>query len=152
MADDKKDQVGGSQTPATSAPTGVASSTVGVNGPFPAELAGWNWGAFLLNWIWGIGHSVWIALLVLLLGFIPFIGSIGALGLAIYLGIKGNELAWQNRKFESVEQFKAVEKAWTKWAVILLILGIVLGILGFIAFFVLIAASGASTTTTTTSF
>ncbi|WP_281405489.1 hypothetical protein [Mesorhizobium sp. B2-6-4] len=23
----------------------------------PAELDRWNWGAFFLNWIWGIGNS-----------------------------------------------------------------------------------------------
>ncbi len=24
----------------------------------PAEIDRWNWGAFLLNWIWGIGRAV----------------------------------------------------------------------------------------------
>ena len=101
------------------APTGVnsAPSTGGLNGPFPAELRGWNWGAFLLNWIWGIGNSVWIALL----SFLPFIGLI----MLFVLGAKGNEWAWQNRKFDNVEEFKAVQRAWTRWGVGLFLLQVV---------------------------
>src|SRR6516162_11951094 len=32
----------------------------------PAEIKRWNWGAFLLNWIWGIGNQTYIALLALI--------------------------------------------------------------------------------------
>jgi hypothetical protein len=35
----------------------------------PAEINRWNWGAFLLNWIWGIGNQTYIALLALIPGF-----------------------------------------------------------------------------------
>ena len=38
----------------------------------PSEIQRWNWGAFLLNWIWGIGNNVLLALLV----FVPFFGFI----------------------------------------------------------------------------
>ncbi len=31
----------------------------------PAEIDRWNWGAFLLNAIWGIGNNTFIALLTL---------------------------------------------------------------------------------------
>ena len=31
----------------------------------PPELDRWNWGAFLLNWIWGVGNNTYIALLTL---------------------------------------------------------------------------------------
>lgn len=91
----------------------------------PEEIKGLNWGAFLLNWIWGIGNQVWIALLAL----IPCIN----LFVAIYLLIKGNELAWQSgRQWESVEQFKAVQAAWTKWGLIILVLSIVLNIISYV--------------------
>ncbi len=53
----------------------------------PKEVRGWNWGAFLLNWIWGMGNGVWISLLAL----IPFVGII----MAIVLGVKGSEWAWR---------------------------------------------------------
>lgn len=107
-------------------PTGTTGtvSSAGVNGPFPAELNTWNWGAFFLTWIWAIGNSVWIGLLAL-------IGPI-ALIMAIVLGIKGNEWAWKSRKFDGVQQFKQVQAAWTKWGVILFIVSIVITIITWI--------------------
>ena len=46
---------------ATENTSGQGSSAV-----VPKEVHGWNWGAFLLNWIWGIGNNVWLALLALI--------------------------------------------------------------------------------------
>ncbi|MBI3231352.1 MAG: hypothetical protein HYZ45_14665, partial [Burkholderiales bacterium] len=34
----------------------------------------------------------------------------------IYLGINGRELAWQNKRWESVEHFQQVQKKWSAWA------------------------------------
>jgi predicted PurR-regulated permease PerM len=131
------------QPPVTAqAPVGVnsvgTSGVDGPNGPFPAELNHWNWGAFLLSWIWAIGNHVWIGLLVLL-SFIPVIGGIIALVMVIMLGIKGNEWAWKAKKWDSVEHFKTVQKKWAKWGVILLIVGIVVGILVAVAVIALLA-------------
>ena len=95
----------------------------------PNELKGWNWGAFFLNWIWGIGNSVWIAFLVLILGIIWM----------IVLGIKGNEWAWKNKKWDSIEHFKKTQRTWKRWGVGLFIAGIVLGILYAIVAAVLVA-------------
>lgn len=110
---------------ASAAPVGVAAAASAASGDFPAELQGWNWGAFFLNWIWGIGNRVWISLLVLPLALIPFLGGIGVLVMMIVLGLKGNEWAWKNRHFESVEQFRAVQKTWALWGVIIFVLGLV---------------------------
>ncbi|MDW7651180.1 MAG: hypothetical protein SCK29_11100 [Bacillota bacterium] len=49
------------------------------------------------------------------------------------LGIKGNEWAWQNRQWDSVEQFHIVQKKWALWGWILFIAGIVLSVLMIIA-------------------
>lgn len=88
----------------------------GMHGSVPAEImGGWNWGAFLLGWIWGIGHSVWIALLAFIVPW-PI--------MEIILGVKGNEWAWQNRRFESVEHFKEVQRKWTIWGVIIYIISL----------------------------
>ena len=38
----------------------------------PAELQGLNFGAFLLNWIWAIGHNYWLGLLCL----VPCVGVV----------------------------------------------------------------------------
>ena len=77
------------------------SSGQGPSGIVPAEVDRWNWGAFLLNWIWGVGNNTFIALLM----FVPFAGII----MMFVLGVKGSEWAWRNKRWESVEQFKAVQ-------------------------------------------
>jgi hypothetical protein len=86
----------------------------------PAGIDKWNWGAFLLNWIWGLGNSTFIALLVLL----PFVNIV----MVFVLGAKGNKWAWQNKKWDSIEQFQRVQGQWSKWAVIVFVAIIVLSI------------------------
>ena len=73
----------------------------------PPEVKKWNWGALLLGWIWGLGNKVPIMLLCL----IPYVGII----MAIVGGAKGSEWAWRNKRWESVEQFKRVQKKWAWW-------------------------------------
>lgn len=118
-------------TPPPPAPAPAAQTA----GPVSAQiedpfLKKWNWGAFLLHWIWAFGHGlpVW-GIIGLVAMFVPFLGSLALLGIAIYLGIKGNELAWQTGRYLSFEVLKETEKKWTKWAVIIFIIGIVLGVL-----------------------
>jgi len=82
----------------------------------PIGVAGWSWGAFSLNWIWAIGNKTYIGLLAL----VPYIGFI----MAVILGIKGREWAWQNKRWASVEHFQSVQKRWTIWGLVLLILPI----------------------------
>lgn len=94
------------------------------NEDMPEELKGWNWGAFLLNWIWGIGNRTYIALLM----FVPFVNLV----MIFVLGVKGNKWAWHNRQWESVEQFKAVQKAWAVWGVVILVIGVLLAMMGSI--------------------
>lgn len=107
------------QAPQPTVPTGIpATGNLSINGPFPQELDGWNWGAFLLNWMWAIGNSVWIGLLM----FVPFVNMV----MPFYLGAKGNQLAWEHRKFASVQQFKDVQNAWKSWGFILIIVQIAL--------------------------
>ena len=77
----------------------------------PPEIDRWNWGAFLLNWIWGIGNNTFIALLM----FVPFVNVL----MAFILGVKGSTWAWRNKRWASVEEFEAVQRKWTKWALIL---------------------------------
>lgn len=85
----------------------------------PEGVKGWSWGAFCLNWIWAIGNRTWIGLLCIL----PIIGFFAS----IYLGFKGRELAWKNKKWESVEEFDRIQKLWSKWGVALLIASLFFG-------------------------
>lgn len=76
----------------------------------PEEIKGWNWGAAGLFWIWGASNRVWISIL----SFIPIINFV----FWIYLGIKGSELAWRAKKWESVAKFKETQDEWKPWGVL----------------------------------
>ena len=101
----------------------------------PAEIDKWNWGAFLLNWIWGIGNNTFIALLM----FVPLVGIV----MAFVLGAKGSAWAWRNKKWESVEQFTLVQRKWVRWALALYALFIALAVICFLAVFSMIKSSDA---------
>ena len=87
----------------------------------PEEIKGWSWAAFLMTWMWAIGNHVWIGLLTLL----PMVGFV----IQIILGLKGRELAWKNKHWESVEQFNAVQKKWVVWGVVTTLIVIFLAIM-----------------------
>jgi len=70
----------------------------------PEEVKGWSWGAFGLTWIWGVCNGVLISLLCLI--------PVFSLAWTIVLGIKGNEWAWRNKKWESIEDFKSTQRTW----------------------------------------
>ena len=91
----------------------------------PPGIKGWSWGAFLLNWIWAIGNRTWIGLLC----FVPYVGFL----MSFYLGFKGRELAWRNKRWDSIEHFNAVQKKWSTWGVILVVGVAGIGILAAIA-------------------
>ncbi len=119
---------------------GQNDSGTGATAVLPPELRGVNVGAFFLNWIWAIAHSTWLGLLCL----VPYVGFV----MSFVLLFKGNEWAWQNRRWDSIEQFKEVQKKWATWGIIILVAGVVIGVLAGIMGG--IAASHAPTTTTTT--
>ncbi len=100
----------------------VNTSGQGAAATVPAEIQGLNWGGLMLSWIWGIGNSTWIALL----SFIPFIGVF----VPFYLLFKGNELAWKNKQWASVEAFKATQRKWAIAGLVILVIAVVLGVLG----------------------
>ena len=102
------------------------TSGTGKNAEIPEGVKGWSWGACLLSAWWAIGNRTWIGLLA----FVPYLGWI----LAIYLGWRGRELAWQNKKWDSVEHFNRVQKKWTVWGLALTAASAVLGVVtGFIS-------------------
>jgi hypothetical protein len=86
-----------------------------VNNPIlPPGLGDFNWGAFLLTWIWGIGNGVYWSFLV----FVPYLG---ALVMPWVLAFKGNEWAWRTGRWDSVEHFQRVQKTWTRAGFIVLV-------------------------------
>jgi Cytochrome oxidase complex assembly protein 1/Protein of unknown function (DUF3176) len=103
--------------------------------PIPPELDRWNWGAFLLNWIWGIGNNTYIALLTL----IPLVGFV----MPFVLGAKGSKWAWQNGRWDNVEHFKRVQRGWAKWGAIIWLGAVVLFASIFFGVFALLKHSEA---------
>jgi hypothetical protein len=110
------------------------TSGMGEQSVVPPEIQGLNWGAFLLSWIWGLGNGVMIALLALI---IPFFN--------IYLLIKGNELAWKAKRWDSVEAFQATQRKWMMAGLILIGVTLALVCISFFLIFVLAAASSSTT-------
>lgn len=104
-------------------------NTSGMKGEVPPEIARlkWNWGAFSMNWLWCLNHRLtWWGIGILVLSFIPYAGLL-TLPIAIYFGISGHKLSWQNRRFDGgMTQFFSVETAWMKWGIGIFVLNLVL--------------------------
>ena len=107
-----------------------------------------NWGAFFLTWIWGLGNKVWITLLIipvwflfaifstlieatgLLVGFahsmMMVVLNLALLAIQILFGVNGNRWAWKKKKYKSVEHFHKIQRIWAVVATILVIINIAL--------------------------
>ena len=84
---------------------------------FPKTINCFNWGACILPFIWGPFNNCPIAVLSLVLGFIPWIGWLLAIVFSLYCGAKGNEWAWENKEWRSLNEFHATQRKWAAWAV-----------------------------------
>jgi len=115
------------------------TSGMGSRAAVPRELGEWNWGGFLLTWIWGIGNSVWWSFLV----FVPYLGF---MVMPWVLAFKGNQWAWQSRHWDSVDHFKRVQHTWAMWGLGITIAGTLLVtailIIGFAYFVYEVQQSG----------
>ena len=108
------------------------------------DIRGFNFGAFALTTIWSFGNGqVGMGLLLVLIYIMLYIGfpfllpimGAGAglvifallilrIGIAIYMGVKGNEKAWAARQHASVEQFKKTQLVWAIVGAVILALQI----------------------------
>jgi hypothetical protein len=68
-------------------------------------LPRWNWGAFLLGWLWAFLHRLWWQ---------GVLGLIPGLNIAMMpvFGLKGNEWAWERGNWSSVEAFRSDQRGW----------------------------------------
>ncbi|MGB6538980.1 MAG: cytochrome c oxidase assembly factor Coa1 family protein [Xanthobacteraceae bacterium] len=103
--------------------------------PIPPEIDRWNWGAFLLNWIWGVGNNTFIALLSL----IPLFGFVWI----FVLGAKGSRWAWRNGRWDSVDHFRRVQRRWAIWGAVFWIAWVVLCVGIFVGVFSILRHSEA---------
>ena len=90
----------------------------------PEGARGLSWGGFLLTPLWGIFNGTYIALLSL----IPYVGIL----VSIWMLVKGREMAWRNKRWDSVERFNKVQKNWATAGLIIVALAIASVILAFV--------------------
>lgn len=107
------------------------TSGMGEGYPAPPETQGWNFAGFVPYGIFGFvnGSTLW--------GVLGLVGQfIGILGLvyAIYIGIKGKEIAWRSRRFDSLAQFDETMRIWNIWGIVFVVLAVV-GIVVYFVFF-----------------
>ncbi len=100
--------------------TATACPKCGAQQELPPGVAGFSFGAFWFNWLWGCFNGTWIALLALL----PVVGF----AMPFVLGVKGREWAWRNKRWDSVEHFQRVQRGWSiaAWC----ILGVGVAVIG----------------------
>lgn len=90
-------------------PPGVSSDVEG-NSPMSVEDSkysnpGWSWGGFMQWTIFAIGLRKYWYLLLILIGMVPFVGGLISIGVMIYFGIKGREMAAASSVFANKEQY-----------------------------------------------
>ena len=83
-------------------------------------LSRWNFGAFFLAPLWGLGNRVYWAVLTI----IPYMGW----PVAAIAGFRGNEFALRSIEWRSEEEFLHVQRIWNQ---------IPLYVIGYVAFVVL---------------
>ncbi|MCB9798530.1 zinc-ribbon domain-containing protein [Candidatus Nomurabacteria bacterium] len=86
----------------------------------PQEIKRWNWGAAGLNIIWGIPNKVWHTFWM----FVPILN----LFYWVYLGVKGNQLAWKSQEWESPEVFLKYQRKWKIWGIIAFLFTLIVGL------------------------
>ena len=93
-----------------------------------------------------MGNSTYITLLIfaaIIVSLIPIVGWIVPFGLCIWFGIKGNEWAWQNKYFPSINDFHNYQRKWAIAGIIWHVVGIILSIIIYVTIFaVLFSNSG----------
>jgi len=102
--------------------TPLTSSDEELLQPFPESLKRWNWGAFLLTWIWGVSNGVYYSLWAFLPIFNIFV--------AFQLGTNGNQWAWENGKCKDIELFKKNQRKWAYAGVAGVMVMLLIGYLG----------------------
>lgn len=92
----------------------------------PEEIKKWNWGAFSMSIIWGIGNKTYLPLLCL----IPVFNLVWV----FVCGAKGNEWAWRDGGYTDVETFNRVQGTWKRAGIAVLIIYGVIFVLYFMLF------------------
>jgi hypothetical protein len=110
----------------------ITATPVQTTQEVPAEIKKWNWGAFSMSILWGIGNKTYLPLLCL----IPIFNIVWI----FICGAKGNTWAWKDGNYTDVETFKAIQSTWNRAGLVLFIFQI-LGIILYLLFFFMVIFS-----------
>lgn len=89
-----------------------------ITGNYPHDfLKEFNWGAFFGTWLWGLFNKSYKTLWMFILGLTPW-----GFYYSLVCGLKGNEWAYKNKKWESVEKFNSSQETQTLVFVLLSVL------------------------------
>lgn len=93
------------------------------HGLLDPRVQAWNWGGFLAGPAWAVAHGLWVLGLLLLAFFWLFPLP------NLLLGRFGGGMAWRQRRFASLDEFAAVQRAWALGGLMLfpLQIGMVVG-------------------------
>lgn len=97
----------------------------------PSILDTWNWGAFTLSWIWGVCNGIYWPLCMIVCNFIPYFGVLCSLSICVYLGFKGNKMAWTNARQKEITaySFERTQATWNILGLILFIISVLLAVI-----------------------
>ena len=141
------------------------NSGMGKDTNLPQEVKHFNWGGFFLTWIWGAFNASYLTFISLAFGIITWIIGvilwfvslmgmasndfngfiiyfvystlvfIGGIALRVWFGVRGNQWAWQNKKWNSTEHFNRVQKQWVLGTIIAAVIMsfLIFGYIGVVA-------------------
>lgn len=98
-------------------------------GPMPFDpnaFPKFNWGAFLMGWIWGLNHKKPITLIEIPVSFV--LSGLGGLGFRIWFGIVGYQWAWESGRFATYEECRKCQAVWGWWGLGLTVVGCAVGL------------------------
>lgn len=110
------------------------------SGKSSEESGSWSWGAFMLGPAFLIGTKQYWYLFLYLAYFIPLLNFLLIFCIAVFLGLKGRQLAYESTMFDNDEQVEGFLKAIDHAGKIMFILSIILFVIGIIFFITIFSA------------
>ncbi|MDR0922483.1 MAG: ribonuclease G [Lactobacillales bacterium] len=98
----------------------------------PVILPKWNWAAFSLTWMWGIGNGVSNMIIAVIPGASLVMRFVGAL--------KGYEWLWATGKYQTVEEMKEDQKIWNVVGIVMFAINM-LGVLFLIVYILIVGVA-----------
>ena len=108
------------------------------NDPAALDIArreGWNWGGFLVPYLWLIGHGqVSWGMVLLVSSLVPFLSFLHLFAyplIALTLGFRGYEMAWRHQPYHSLDQMRESERTWGVWGLLSVVAFVAVMVLSF---------------------